>query len=90
MEHKAQPPTTTSQNQQSKGHSQSNRQTSHLPSDGLTIDELVQRWRGLIKRQTLANWRSKGQGPSYQKIGGRVLYPQEEVERYERERLIAR
>ena len=59
-------------------------------SDSLTIDELVERWKGLIKRQTLANWRSKGQGPSYQKIGGRVLYPLSEIERYERERLISR
>lgn len=64
--------------------------TSKSSSDALTIDELVERWRGLVKRQTLANWRSKGQGPSYRKIGGRVLYPQPEVEKYERERLICR
>lgn len=64
--------------------------TSPRLSDSLTIDELVERWKGLIKRQTLANWRSKGQGPSYQKIGGRVLYPLSEIERYERERLISR
>lgn len=64
--------------------------TSPRLSDSLTIDELVERWKGLIKRQTLANWRSKGQGPSYQKIGGRVLYPLPEIERYERELLISR
>lgn len=64
--------------------------TSPRLSDSLTIDELVERWKGLIKRQTLANWRSKGQGPSYQKIGGRVLCPLSEIERYERERLISR
>ena len=64
--------------------------TSPRLSDSPTIDELVERWKGLIKRQTLANWRSKGQGPSYQKIGGRVLYPLSEIERYERERLISR
>ena len=64
--------------------------TSPRLSDSLTIDELVERWKGLIKRQTLASWRSKGQGPSYQKIGGRVLYPLSEIERYERERLISR
>lgn len=64
--------------------------TSPRLSDSLTIDELVERWKGLIKRQTLANWRSKGQGPSYQKIGGRVLYPLTEIERYERELLISR
>lgn len=38
--------------------------TSPRLSDSLTIEELVERWKGLIKRQTLANWRSKGQGPS--------------------------
>lgn len=64
--------------------------TSPRLSDSLTIDELVERWKGLIKRQTLANWRSKGQGPSYQKIGGRVLCPLPEIERYERELLISR
>ena len=28
---------------------------------------------------TLRNWRSAGKGPTYQKIGGRVLYPKDDV-----------
>jgi len=28
---------------------------------------------------TLRNWRSVGKGPTYQKIGGRVLYPRADV-----------
>lgn len=64
--------------------------TSPRLSDSLTIDELVERWKGLIKRQTLTNWRSNCQGQSYQKISGRVLYPLSEIERYWRERLISR
>ncbi|MBM4402649.1 MAG: helix-turn-helix domain-containing protein [Candidatus Cloacimonetes bacterium] len=28
---------------------------------------------------TLRNWRSMGKGPTYQKIGGRVLYPRKGV-----------
>ena len=63
---------------------------SQTPFNALTIDELLARWKGIVKRQTLANWRTKGEGPSYQKIGGKVLYPVSEVERYERERLIVR
>jgi predicted DNA-binding transcriptional regulator AlpA len=34
------------------------------------------------KRKTLENWRSTDRGPAYVKIGGRVLYPQVELDRY--------
>jgi len=52
----------------------------------LTPAELVQRWRSRVNMRTLANWRSSGQGPRYEKIGGRVLYPLRFVEDYERNR----
>ena len=29
--------------------------------------------------QTLAHWRSQGRGPTYIKVGGRVLYPGREL-----------
>lgn len=32
---------------------------------------------------TLATWRSRGLGPAYVKIGGRVLYRREAVEEWE-------
>lgn len=41
----------------------------------LTPAELVKRYKNTISERTLANWRSKGLGPTFVKIGGRVLYP---------------
>lgn len=50
----------------------------------LTPDEVVARWRGLISKSTLDNWRSsQNRGPRFVKIGGRVLYPLDEVVAYE-------
>lgn len=43
--------------------------------------ELAARLRVSIK--TLAHWRCKGEGPRYLKVGGRILYPQDEVAHYE-------
>jgi Helix-turn-helix domain len=40
----------------------------------LTPKELAERYRDTISPRTLANWRSQKVGPSYVKIGGRVLY----------------
>jgi hypothetical protein len=52
----------------------------------LTPQELVDRWKGSITAVTLATWRSRKQGPKYVKVGGRVLYPMEGVEEYEKKR----
>lgn len=52
----------------------------------ITPSELEQRWRGTISLGTLANWRAKGDGPAFRKIGGRVLYLLASVEHYERRR----
>lgn len=49
----------------------------------LTVDDLVSRWRGQVKAATLATWRSRGFGPKYMKLGGRVLYTLTAVEEYE-------
>ena len=46
----------------------------------LTI-ELSDRWN--VSHRTLEQWRWKGIGPRYLKIGGRVLYCLEDVEEYE-------
>lgn len=53
----------------------------------LTPEMLAKRWH--IKHiGTLANWRCKGKGPKF--IPGRpVKYPLEEVEKYEREHMVA-
>lgn len=38
---------------------------------------------------TLANWRSARVGPSYLKIGSRVMYPVSEIEQFEQHCLVA-
>ena len=50
----------------------------------LTPAELVERYKGRISLGTLANWRCLGNGPEYTKVGGRILYPLEKVEDWER------
>ena len=47
--------------------------------------ELAARWR--VSPRTLEQWRWRGIGPRYLKIGGRVIYPLAEVEAYEAARL---
>ena len=49
----------------------------------LSVAELVARWRGQVRPSTLASWRTKGIGPRYLKLGGRVLYPVIAVEEFE-------
>jgi hypothetical protein len=47
--------------------------------------ELAMRWN--ISHRTLERWRWTGEGPRYLKIGGRVVYRLEDIERYEAEQL---
>jgi hypothetical protein len=54
----------------------------------LTAAELSERFRGKISVRTLANWRCLGIGPRYTKIGGRCLYPIDEVIAWERARTV--
>ena len=54
--------------------------TMHLRPDDLSV-----RWH--IATRTLDNWRWKGEGPRYLKIGGRVVYRLEDIEAYEAEQL---
>lgn len=54
----------------------------------LTPAELVLRYKSSITTRTLANWRSNGDGPSYTKIGGRVLYPVASVTQWETNRTL--
>ena len=44
-------------------------------ADYLTPEQVSARFCGRITVRTLANWRSKKIGPPFRKIGGRVLYP---------------
>jgi hypothetical protein len=47
----------------------------------LKQEDLAGRWG--ISPRTLERWRWLGQGPRYIKIGGRVVYRLEDVERFE-------
>lgn len=49
----------------------------------LTTAELAERWR--ISSRTLERWRDKGIGPAYTRIGNRVRYHIDVIERAERE-----
>ncbi|CAJ0682357.1 hypothetical protein R77591_01800 [Ralstonia mannitolilytica] len=49
----------------------------------LSAEELVERWRGAVTLGTLANWRAKGRGPAYMKLGAKVRYPLAQVEAWE-------
>ena len=42
-------------------------------NDHLAAKELAEKYR--LKTQTLANWRTQGRGPGYQKYGNKIYYP---------------
>lgn len=52
----------------------------------LTPYALHKRWGAAISPKTLANWRTKGVGPKWTKVGGRVVYALKDVLDYERSR----
>jgi hypothetical protein len=51
----------------------------------LTVPELASRLR--MSPGTLANWRHRGEGPGFLKIGKKILYPIAEVQAYEEQAL---
>jgi len=61
-------------------------QSSISDSDYITADELVERFKNMISKRTLANWRHNGEGPKYVKIGGRILYRLSAVTAWEEKR----
>lgn len=54
-------------------------------ADFLTPQQLCQRWGNAVTPETLANWRAKGRGPAYTKVGARVRYPLAAVIAYEQQ-----
>ncbi|WP_295813330.1 helix-turn-helix domain-containing protein [uncultured Nitratireductor sp.] len=54
----------------------------------LTVEEVIERYRDQISEGTLRNWRSMRIGPSFIKIGKAVLYPADELEKWDRSNLI--
>ena len=55
----------------------------------LTCEEVVERYRNKVSDGTLRNWRCKRIGPSYIKIGRAILYPTDELDRWDRSNLTA-
>lgn len=47
--------------------------------------DLARRWK--VSPRTLERWRWVGEGPSFLKVGGRVLYRLEDIEAHEKARL---
>ena len=54
----------------------------------LTLEEVVERYRGQVSEGTLRNWRSMRIGPSFIKIGKAILYPLHELDRWDRRNLV--
>ena len=59
-----------------------------MDSDLLTPVELSEMLD--VTLGTLANWRSYGHGPKYTKVGGRVRYPQTEINQWLKNRTLKR
>lgn len=53
----------------------------------LTPNEVSDYFDRKIGIQTLANWRSTGEGPAFLKLGGRVVYPLSFLQSWEKSRL---
>lgn len=51
-------------------------------ADNLLTHEVAQRLR--VGARTLERWRYMGIGPNYRRVGGRVIYPIAEIEKFER------
>jgi Helix-turn-helix domain len=51
----------------------------------LSQGQLADRWQ--MSPRTLERWRWLGEGPPFLKIGGRVVYRLQDIERYEAEQL---
>jgi hypothetical protein len=56
----------------------------------LTLNEVIERYRGQISEGTLRNRRPMRVGSSFLKVGKAVLYPREELDRCDRRSLICR
>jgi hypothetical protein len=54
----------------------------------LTLNEVVERYRGQIGEGTFRNWRSMRIGPSFIAIGKAVLFLSEELDRWDRRNLV--
>ncbi|MDO3620230.1 helix-turn-helix domain-containing protein [Ralstonia pseudosolanacearum] len=54
----------------------------------LTPQQLAARYNNRISVRTLANWRSAGTGPTFSRIGGRILYRLDSLVEWENKRTV--
>lgn len=54
----------------------------------LTPDQVSERWNRTISARTLANWRYMGTGPKFTRVGGKILYPLEDLLEWESTRTV--
>jgi len=56
-------------------------------SNTIEVGDLAKRWG--VSKKTIDNRRYRGQGPNYFKIGGKILYDLEDVQRMEQDSYIS-
>jgi len=56
-------------------------------SNTIEVGELAKRWG--VSKKTIDNRRYRGQGPSYFKIGGKILYDLKDVQKMENDSYIS-
>lgn len=56
-----------------------------LPKDMLKEKELAKYWG--VTRNTLQKWRASGIGPLFLRLGGKVSYPREYIEAFEKKNI---
>jgi hypothetical protein len=54
----------------------------------LTVDEVVERYRGEVSAGTLRNWRAQRVGAPFIKIGKSVLYPVQGLDEWDKMNLV--
>ena len=62
----------------------------HPMSDNkyLTVEEVVERYRGAVTVSTLESWRGMRIGPAFIKVGKAVLYPVEELDVWDKKNMV--
>ena len=58
------------------------KKSAHVPTTPLLDSLDTARFLNLKTPGTLANWRTRGQGPAYIKVGGSIRYRMEDLERW--------
>ena len=58
-------------------------------SSYLTPTQVADRYAGRVSVRTLANWRWAGTGPKFTRVGGRILYPVDDLVAWEKNRPVS-